>query len=342
MTFGVKERFYCVNVGKCKYARTDAVFTRDEYTRYQGLCNNPKGDGCGKPLRQGDSIDRRKLIVASVVLAAVVVVGIGASAVHALFPTPVAQVNFAQREVHTEERGGVVKITVSRSGDVKNAVVVKYKSHDGSAKGGENYEAVDGELAFEPGERNKTISITILPSRGYLKNDLYFDIALTNVIGAPKQVVFIEEPKPDATQQVQAERMVRATSVVATDIADLVVRERVTNDLLAINRSDSKVFHEYQAKLQTIQGNLRRSRESYQQAFQELQTVQARSVLQAMDTVSANLDHQGFTQQAKVTLIMKRQYAEFLSSHSLDMDRWSQELASAIPEIKPSRSKPST
>ncbi|QSN63510.1 Calx-beta domain-containing protein [Caballeronia sp. M1242] len=325
MTPGLRRRWYCSNVVGCARARSDEPFWERDLK--QGvICSQ-----CGQSLVEGKPIDvraRRIAVGAAVAVTAVLVVW----ALKAIFfPTPLQYVDFAQHETRVQQNGITLTLPVVRSRDVNRRETVRFSTVDGTAKAGVNYEAAQGELVFEPGETSRDVRITVLPGSGRLKSDLYFNLILVNVANKPHQVVIIEEPKIIDTLAAQAERVVRAASVVAKDIADAVVREHVVTRLLSASRADPAAFERYQNALQVIQGNLRRSRESYEQSFRDMRGIQPRAVMEAMDRVSDNQNRNGFVQQARATAIMKRQFDEYLSDGNMDMDRWANELSSVVP-----------
>lgn len=333
MTLGVRRRWYCSNVAKCDRARSDTPFWEADIARNGAFCHG--NNGCGQQLTEGEPLDVRPRWFAFCGAAVGVGIILAWAVVNVLFPPPLKDVDFAQHEIHVHEDGGVVSLQISRTAKVDRRETVLFNSSDGTALAGKNYEAANGEVVFDSGDKNKYVTITILRGNGYLKSDLYFQVTLTNVAGKPRQIVIIDEPKVDDTLKAQAERVVRAASVVANDIADDVVRERVLTRLLSASRSDQSMFERDQRVLQTVQGNLTRSRESYAQSFRDMHTIQPRAVMDAMDHVAQDENRNGFSQQSRATETMKRQYAEYLSNGNIDMDRWANELSSVIPSVPP-------
>lgn len=182
----------------------------------------------------------------------------------------------------------LLPVAVKREAGLDQRIVIQFQSTDGTAKAGEDYESVKGALIFEPGESSKTVSVTILPDLRQSKGERHFSLVLDNVVGSPKHVVFIQERQVDRSVELQASQMVRAASVVAKDIADHVVRVRVITNLMSTDRRDGATFHQYQKAQEVAQGNLNRARESYAQFFRDMQAMQPRAVLQAMDKVLLN------------------------------------------------------
>ncbi len=330
MAWGRRGRHYCVNVAGCRYAREDFPYDDAILQRGGGRCIGIDGDGCGAELAH-DAVDLRfRWLLIGVGVVALLAVA-AKPMQHTLFPEPITNIGFASQESRLNDAAALLPIAVRREAGLDQRVVIQYQSTDGTAKAGEDYEAVKGALTFEPGESSKTVSVTILPDLRQSKGERYFSLLLDNVAGSPKHVVFIQERQVDRSAELQATQMVRAASVVAKDIADHVVRVRVIADLMATDRRDGTTFHQYQKALEVAQGNLSRARESYAQFFRDMQAMQPRIVLQAMDKVSEDLDRQGFKQQSQAAAIMKRQFGEYLSRRTVNMDQWAMELSSIIP-----------
>lgn len=329
MTLGLRRRWYCTNVTGCARARADTPYWKEDIDPEHAVCHEP---GCGSALVEGRPLNLwpRGLGMGAATLAVLVLIGWAARLV--FFPPPLDNVAFAQSETRVQERAGALSLIVARSAHLQERQTVKFRASNGTAKAGTNFEAVEGELVFEPGDTSKALNVTLLPGSGYLKNDVYFQVTLTNVEGHPRQTVVIEEPKVASTQADDAKHAVRAASVIAKDVADQVVRESVASRMVATQRSDPARFDFYQRQLATIQGNLRRSRESYAQSLRDLRGMQPRAVMQAMDDVAEDLARNGFSQQSKAVVIMKRQYGEFLAKGNIDMDRWADELGTVVPK----------
>lgn len=56
------------------------------------------------------------------------------------------------------ENVGQFAVTVSREGDLSHSVCVDFKTEDGTAEAGSDYEAVEGTLIFRSGEGHKQVS----------------------------------------------------------------------------------------------------------------------------------------------------------------------------------------
>lgn len=137
-----------------------------------------------------------------------------------------------------------------------------------------------------------------------------------------------------------AEQSVRTASVMAKEIADSVVRQRVLDQLLAASRDKPGEFDQYRQSLAIVNGNLSRARESYMQMLRDLQALQPGIVLSAMDHVSQDLASKGFAQQGQTVSIMKRQFTELLNHRNADMDRWATELSQVVPRVNSGTRRP--
>jgi len=342
MAFGVQRRYYCANVAGCRWARADHPFSEAQFRQGGGRCAGAADDGCGEPLREGRPLDRRPAWLAAGTAAALALAAAVVVTARVLFPPPIAAVAFGAAESRTPDSAALLSIPVRRDAALDRRVTVRFETVDGTARAGADYEATRGELTFEPGERSKALTVTIVPDATHQKGERHFSVRLANVAGEPRHVVFIHQPPVNRDLQTQADQTVRAASVVAKDIADHGVRVRVIGELLAASRHDAAVFRRYQEAQALAQGNLTRARESYAQFFRDMQAMQPRIVLQSMDTASAALEQQGFSQQAQATAIMKRQFGEYLSRKSMDLDRWTAELGTAVPRLPPAKARPST
>jgi len=79
------------------------------------------------------------------------------------------------------ENCGTVSLTVTRTGgDLDTTVYVGYRSEDGTANAGSDYDPVEGSIVFYPGETQKHISVNIIDDDVF-EEDEHFSVALHNV-----------------------------------------------------------------------------------------------------------------------------------------------------------------
>jgi len=331
VSFGIKERYYCINVKECGYAARDHPYSEQEFRHGKGSCVGLTGDGCQSPLVLGDPLDRRALLFTVGLLGLLGVAGGALELKYQLFPDPLQHIAFSTVQSRTPDSVGLLTLTVTRSAQLDRQQEVQYGSTDGTAKAGEDYQASQGTLVFGPGEKEKHLDISILPDKGYQKADRYFTITLKNVAETPRHVVFIEQRRVDTPEQERVAQVVRTASVVAMDIAADVVRQRALSDLVSRSREDPAAYQQFKSSLDTVEGNLTRAREHYLQLFKDMQGMQPSVVMAGMEAVSAQQAHEGYRQQSLATAVMKRQLQEFLNSNTLSMDRWAQELGGIIP-----------
>lgn len=60
------------------------------------------------------------------------------------------------------ENVGQFSVTISREGDLNPTVCVDFKTEDGTANAGSDYESVEGTLIFRPGEAHKQVITSFL------------------------------------------------------------------------------------------------------------------------------------------------------------------------------------
>lgn len=76
------------------------------------------------------------------------------------------------------ESSPLVTLQVVRTGDTSKLAVVEYKSKDGTANAGQDYEAVEGKLEFKAGETMQEISVKIIDDTAYeLDEDFYVELS---------------------------------------------------------------------------------------------------------------------------------------------------------------------
>lgn len=343
MKVWLRARYYCNNThAGCRYAKGDVPFSAQEFRKFEGRCCGRNGDGCGQALVAGQPLDLRPKWTAFGFAGVVVALGLGWGARTVFFPPPIEGIAFAVTETRVDDGRGLLSLEVVRKAGQEHRVTVGYTSVDGTAKAGQDYEAVQSRVIFESGESHKVVSVTLLPDRTQQKGERHFTLILTNVLGEPKHVVFIAPRHVDRSQQLQAEQAVLLASRIATDIGGFVVKRRVLVELLDGSRTNNAEFRAYKQQLIEVQDNLSRAREGYAQSMRTLLTHQATGVLNAMDRTSEDLRQKTFEQQSQAIKIMKRQFSELLAQKSMDMDRWANELATIVPNLGHADPKSST
>ncbi|XP_072356155.1 sodium/calcium exchanger 1-like isoform X2 [Scyliorhinus torazame] len=96
---------------------------------------------------------------------------------------------FEEKLTHVSESVGVMEVKVLRASGARGAVVVPYRTVEGSARGGgEDYEDTAGELEFDNDEIVKTIEIRVIDDEEYEKNKNFFI-----EIGEPRLVEMSEK-----------------------------------------------------------------------------------------------------------------------------------------------------
>merc|ERR1719507_1106753 len=69
--------------------------------------------------------------------------------------------SFDDAEVEVVESVGTFELELKRISGARGKVAIPYNTEDGTAKEGEHYEAMEGELIFNNEETSKTISLEI-------------------------------------------------------------------------------------------------------------------------------------------------------------------------------------
>ncbi|XP_062850934.1 sodium/calcium exchanger 3 isoform X3 [Trichomycterus rosablanca] len=97
-----------------------------------------------------------------------------------------------------ENCGAVVLAIVRRGGDVSKTIYVDYKTEDGSANAGADYEFTEGTAVFKPGEVIKEIAIGIIDD-DIFEEDEHFYVRLSNVRTLDTEIDDEMAPYPKVT-----------------------------------------------------------------------------------------------------------------------------------------------
>jgi hypothetical protein len=100
-------------------------------------------------------------------------------------PPQPGELKFGNAVYSQTENGGLVSITVNRSGGSAGAVTVDYVSLDGTAAAGDDYQAASGTLSFADGEVSQTLSLILVNDSIYEGNE-DFSLQLSNPTGGAK------------------------------------------------------------------------------------------------------------------------------------------------------------
>jgi Calx-beta domain len=343
MSLWQKPRYYCTNLaGACRYAANDVPFSTRYFKRHEGRCRGHSKDGCDQPLALGEPEDLRLRWAALTLLTVGAIAASGWWVRSTLFPPPLQHIAFSALETHTDDRAGSLELSVVRDRDLQRRIEVEYASADGSAKSGEDYQPIHDRLVFEPGERSKSIRVTLVPDRTFTKEKRYFSLSLVNVLGAPTETIEIAPRTADRAEAQQAEQSVLSASRIAADIAGFMVKRRVLMRLVTSREGSQNDAKEFQQQLEDVDGNLIRAREGYLQSLKDLQTFEAPVVIHAIDHLHTDLEDRHFAQQSRALQIMRSHFMELSEKKSPDMDRWVEELESAVPHIDPRNPETST
>jgi hypothetical protein len=339
-----RARYWCIN-RRCAVAREARVFTSAEHARHDGRCRLGKDGGCGAPLQRGEDHDLRAHAIGATLLVAMLG-GIGAAVAPALLehyrPPVLANIRFVLPETTTSGTGQTIDIELRRDASISDAIDVPFETRDASAQKDVDYVAARGILHFAPGERRQQLSVTLLPDPSHQKGPRHFTIVLPLVRGQPAHRVAIAPPQTIAIDVIAAEALALAASRIAKDIADLRMKQRVTDELMAASRDDSGSFATYRKRLAALSGDLSRARERYLHELELLRRLKPGAALDAIDSIALRLDGQGYDQQSKAVRAMKRHLLELMDGRAPDMDRWTEELLRTIPQVATSSDDPTT
>ncbi|KAG8444098.1 hypothetical protein GDO86_009329 [Hymenochirus boettgeri] len=94
---------------------------------------------------------------------------------------PVSKIFFEQATYQCLENCGTVALTiVRRGGDLTNTVFVDFRTEDGTANAGSDYEFTEGTIVFKPGETQKELRVGIIDD-DIFEEDENFLVHLSNV-----------------------------------------------------------------------------------------------------------------------------------------------------------------
>uniref|UniRef100_A0A3B1IPA8 Solute carrier family 8 member 1a n=1 Tax=Astyanax mexicanus TaxID=7994 RepID=A0A3B1IPA8_ASTMX len=106
---------------------------------------------------------------------------------------------FEEQMMHVSESIGIMEVKVVRTSGARGAVVVPYKTIEGTAKGGgEDFEDTHGVLEFQNDEISKTLQINIIDDEEYEKNKNFF-----MELGEPRMMEMSERKGGDVYRKVQ-------------------------------------------------------------------------------------------------------------------------------------------
>jgi solute carrier family 8 (sodium/calcium exchanger) len=96
------------------------------------------------------------------------------------------------------ENVGTFSLTVSRmGGNLNNTVYVDYRTEDGTANAGSDYEYAEGTLIFHPGETHKQFSLTIIDDDVF-EEDEHFYVRLSNIRVGDAEGMFTDQTQMKA------------------------------------------------------------------------------------------------------------------------------------------------
>lgn len=164
-----------------------------------------------------------------------------------------AVVEFQTPKYTVLENARVLKVPVSRRGDINVHAAVSFKTREGTAKAPQDYEHVEGRLEFRPGETLQFIEVPIIDDSSY-ESDEEFYIDLDRVDGSPEtligestcEVVIIDDDEPGVLSFEQNE------IIVAEGNDDFCVSVRVTRRGGGSGKVTCRYFTEDDSAMQSL------------------------------------------------------------------------------------------
>ncbi|MCR5826296.1 MAG: hypothetical protein K6G54_07000, partial [Oscillospiraceae bacterium] len=102
-------------------------------------------------------------------------------------------IGFSLAQYAADKADGKAVLTVTRTGGTQTMVTVPYSTKDGSARAGEDYQAVSGSLAFFADVTEQTIEIPLIDSGESADEPLTFRVELGDVVGDRQGLVTLEQ-----------------------------------------------------------------------------------------------------------------------------------------------------
>jgi len=143
-------------------------------------------------------------------------------------------VEFSAAKYAVIENVGTVNISVLRKGDPSSCMTVAYRTKDGTAKAGHDYEHVEGKLVFQPNDTVQHVAVKIVNDVEFEQDDEEFFIELIDlecsgnetVIGdlGECKVVIIDDDGPGVLQFATEEIQIQEEPTKKTTIQVVVKR----------------------------------------------------------------------------------------------------------------------
>ncbi|XP_072102911.1 sodium/calcium exchanger 1-like isoform X3 [Mobula birostris] len=136
---------------------------------------------------------------------------------------PVSRIYFDPGSYQCLENCGSVALTVvRRGGDLTNTVTVDYRTEDGTANAGSDYEFTEGSLVFKPGETQKEILVGIIDD-DIFEEDENFCVHLSNLRVGGVAAAHAPSPKAGSAAQPPAAGVTGETNNDAASVTSAAV-----------------------------------------------------------------------------------------------------------------------
>ena len=310
--------YYCgSDVSKCTRSASHSVWYK---LGVKKVCPE-----CQKPLVAGKRSVNFTLLIPLLLLTA----AISWTGYRLVFPQMLNGVYFSTVLSEVMESAGVVEVNVKLSGIVDHPIVINYRTVSGSAEDKKDFQATNGQLIFDPGEREKAIVIPITQDRNALENNENFFLYLDNVIGNPKHTIIIREEGVNKDLLDKANLLVSSLSTLAAKMANQLKTIYYIQDYSRDNINPSEEIEE---RYYQIQNNLRNAGEKYLLLFHKASELDPVVLNSVIENRIAALQRGEFKLQYLSTQVMQQQLHRFLDTQIPETNSWIKELSELVQD----------
>ncbi|XP_041090432.1 sodium/calcium exchanger 2-like [Polyodon spathula] len=131
--------------------------------------------------------------------------------------TPCSLISFERSHYQCVENCGRLALAVvCHGGEGLNTFYVDYRTEDGSAHAGSDYEYREGTLVFKPGEERKEIQVGIIDDEVF-EEDEHFSVRLLNLRVGDAEGMFESDPPPSQPPRARLAEPLLATVTILDD-----------------------------------------------------------------------------------------------------------------------------
>uniref|UniRef100_A0A670Y119 Sodium/calcium exchanger 1 n=2 Tax=Pseudonaja textilis TaxID=8673 RepID=A0A670Y119_PSETE len=191
---------------------------------------------------------------------------------------PVSKIYFEQSTYQCLENCGTVALTiVRRGGDLTKTVLVDFRTEDGTANAGSDYEFTEGTVVFKPGETQKEIRVGIIDD-DIFEEDENFLVHLNNVKVSEQSEEGVLEGNHIATVACLGSPVTATVTIFDDDHAGIFTfEEPVTHVSESVGTMEVKVLRTSGARgnvivpYKTIEGTAKGGGEDFEDTYGELE-----------------------------------------------------------------------